>query len=463
MRAYIIIALISAVLLIPGCISEEYEIEEKPVGVDWVKACPNDYNPVCGVDKKTYDNECYAKINSVQIQTDGECTFNKTHSKAIVERWIDKESPTYNFDAKEGSLKQISNSTLRCPNCFEFIYEFYSLYPGYGDRTGIILPDSATKHNITIQVDNGNLTYAVIDGAWDELRQISTCTTLSSISPVCGEDGITYDNRCSAQVNGVKVIQEGTCPEKYNMDRVLCLRNGGKWLEKTDYGGFRCYCGDCPSGFYCSYQMFGSNPQGDGICKLDPEQTIKRAGSIAHGWVEKYSATYTFDGLKDSLRLKANFSASCPQCYVIVYDFKSKNSGYGDRSAQVLDNKTTDHTISLLVKDLQVEIARVDSDYFETKRTSLGCTKDYDPVCGDDGLTYENECTATEALIHIAHSGQCGVDEINKENCESAGSKWNGPDSTCSCLPGKCPSGYTCKYPQDHGETAGGAGICVQS
>lgn len=70
------------------------------------------------------------------------------------------------------------------------------------------------------------------------------------------------------------------------------------------------------------------------------------------------------------------------------------------------------------------------------------CPEIYDPVCGVDGVTYDNACFADCAGVKVAHTGMC--------------------DQMCGGIAGfQCPGGYTCNMVDPKCLTADLAGECV--
>jgi hypothetical protein len=70
-----------------------------------------------------------------------------------------------------------------------------------------------------------------------------------------------------------------------------------------------------------------------------------------------------------------------------------------------------------------------------------GCTREYDPVCGCDGKTYGNACTAALEGVSIQHPGPCEAADAGTDNEGGIG-------AACGGFAGlECPSPLFCDFP----------------
>jgi len=91
-------------------------------------------------------------------------------AQEITEQWI-TSMPTYSFDGSNLTLEShIVEETL--PSTHGLIYMFTSSHGGYGDRSDEVLTEAATEHTIRVALSQRKIVSAVIDGSWDEIRQV---------------------------------------------------------------------------------------------------------------------------------------------------------------------------------------------------------------------------------------------------------------------------------------------------
>jgi len=80
-------------------------------------------------------------------------------------------SPTFKFDGMRDTLELVAINTMKCPYCWEFVFEFQCKHAGYGNGTGQILAEVITPHTARIIVSQGNVVSAIMDKQWDIMKQ----------------------------------------------------------------------------------------------------------------------------------------------------------------------------------------------------------------------------------------------------------------------------------------------------
>jgi len=96
--------------------------------------------------------------------------FSQQESQNLAEDFV-KNSPTFSFDGMAETLRLAEIVTLKCPYCWQFIFEFDSRHAGYGDREGQMLAQVITPHKAIITVDRGEIKSAMLDEKWDMINQ----------------------------------------------------------------------------------------------------------------------------------------------------------------------------------------------------------------------------------------------------------------------------------------------------
>ncbi|PIY60279.1 hypothetical protein COY95_02600, partial [Candidatus Woesearchaeota archaeon CG_4_10_14_0_8_um_filter_47_5] len=182
-------------------------------------------------------------------------------SGEIAARTFIVQAPTY---ASGGyGLMLESSGTLRCENCFIYVFNFSSSGAGYGDRQGMV--DEAdtqgiTLHRVVVLVSKGDVVQAVIDNGWDELQQRSIEDyesvgedTSSPIplyycseprpgacpdeqEPVCSSDRYEYPNGCAACMKSTtQWYAKGSCQSGYYEQLTKDLNKGAVTKDTASF------------------------------------------------------------------------------------------------------------------------------------------------------------------------------------------------------------------------------------
>ena len=120
--------------------------------------------------------------------------FELTKEKAVeIALSFVRGCPTYRFDGFPESVKVIGVSVLESyPVQYDVIIGFTCRGAGYGDRSGRMVLTVITPHVAVIRVKGERVTSAVIDGRWDEMRQVEIPSEAYRTAELARDAAIDY-------------------------------------------------------------------------------------------------------------------------------------------------------------------------------------------------------------------------------------------------------------------------------
>lgn len=128
-------------------------------------------------------DEVYDELNESELPT-GDASAEEAERIALE---FLRRSPTFAFDGIDESVEVLDIVAMESyPVQYAVTIAFECRQAGYGDRTGQVLAQVITPHEIRVVVSAGEVRSAVIDGEWDELNQRDV--TSGMVSPESARD-----------------------------------------------------------------------------------------------------------------------------------------------------------------------------------------------------------------------------------------------------------------------------------
>ncbi len=215
----------------------------------------------------------------------------------------------------------------------------------------------------------------------------STCT--KDYSPICGCDGRTYLNICVAHSHGVSPRQSGECPTA-----------GAVGVAAGPVGS----CGPggatetCATGLFCRYTegQYCGEVSGPGECTEQPTVCTKEWAPVCGCDARNYSNDCVAHSHGVSIRHRG-----------LCQDAAQAAAGAVGASCGIAG--AANCATGLFCQFTPAATCGAANKPGKCQPRPQACTAEYNPVCGCDGNTYANACSAQAAGVSIKNEGACAA------------------------------------------------------